>query len=429
MEAASFTLASGVHSYVRAVYDGKWILIGGRTNGLHGFQDSGNFPASSQNDLVQVVDPSTGTVWSRLLTDPSSGLTPEQIYTLNVTAAQGFQDSDMLYMIGGYGYDPGRNENSTKSTLSVIRLPGLIKWVMNTDPSETFANNLRQTTHPLLKVAGGHLTRVNKHKPVLLIFGQDFDGNYLVSSNGAYTQQVRAFHVIDNGKSLYIKPCPIEAPNANYRRRDFPVGPIISQNGKALDPSVVVWAGVFTTIGDGYWTVPVSILPHGVTAMADPNGSTTFRQGMNIYNAATSGLFSKSERAMYQIFFGGISYVTVSDSMFSTDSEFPFINTVTATRIDKSGSVTQHLLSSFPTILQTTVFPGQPFLFGAEAWFFPASGVQLFPSGVISLDDLGAGPVVVGYVVGGIQSRVPNTSSMSESAASAFVFRVTVEKN
>src|SRR4051794_24984174 len=38
-----------LHSYTAAQYDGKWILFGGRTNGLHGFEQSGavNFPPAS----------------------------------------------------------------------------------------------------------------------------------------------------------------------------------------------------------------------------------------------------------------------------------------------------------------------------------------------------------------------------------------------
>ena len=35
IEQADFMLPTGLHSFAYAVYEGQWVLIGGRTNGLH----------------------------------------------------------------------------------------------------------------------------------------------------------------------------------------------------------------------------------------------------------------------------------------------------------------------------------------------------------------------------------------------------------
>ena len=47
-----------LQSFASGTYDGKWVMLAGRTNGLHGFGQSGsaNFPAASQNRDVWVID-------------------------------------------------------------------------------------------------------------------------------------------------------------------------------------------------------------------------------------------------------------------------------------------------------------------------------------------------------------------------------------
>src|SRR4051794_2072694 len=47
-----------LQSYAAGTYQGKWVLIAGRTNGLHKFENSGatNFPAASRNQEVWVID-------------------------------------------------------------------------------------------------------------------------------------------------------------------------------------------------------------------------------------------------------------------------------------------------------------------------------------------------------------------------------------
>ena len=48
-----------LHSYAVGHYDNKWMMISGRTNGLHGFDIfdlDANFPAQSRNTEVWVLD-------------------------------------------------------------------------------------------------------------------------------------------------------------------------------------------------------------------------------------------------------------------------------------------------------------------------------------------------------------------------------------
>jgi hypothetical protein len=417
----------GLQAFCYATYKGKWLLLTGRTNGLHGFANVGNnFPPQFQNPIVYVVDPNSQSVTSKSLLDSSSNLNQSQIDTLTVTAAQFFQVENTLYIVGGYGIDTPTGQMTTKSTLTAIDVPSLISWVESGKKSA--AQCIRQTSHPLLQVTGGGLRQADPHHPFLLIFGQNFAGLYTDGSNGNYTQQVRAFNIIDNGKKLYVQPAKQPTPNPNYRRRDLNVVPIMQKVGRALHPAYVALSGVFTVDG-GIWTVPVLINADGSSSMSDPSNPNTFKQGMNSYYCARAGLFSKRTNDMYILLFGGISYLSVQGGNIVPDAEIPFINSVTTVRIDSKGNFQQYLMENqYPVILSDFTNPGNVLLFGAEASFIPVNNLPTFSNGVFSLDAIGSSPVLLGYIVGGIQSTLPNTNTTADSAASPYIFSVIIQR-
>jgi hypothetical protein len=49
IEQAGFSLPSGLQSYVLGMDSGKWLLMAGRINGLHGFNPNGDFAAGCTN--------------------------------------------------------------------------------------------------------------------------------------------------------------------------------------------------------------------------------------------------------------------------------------------------------------------------------------------------------------------------------------------
>ena len=51
------TSAPAVHSGAFGAYDQKWFFIGGRKNGLHGFQSPFAFPQNKINDKIYITDP------------------------------------------------------------------------------------------------------------------------------------------------------------------------------------------------------------------------------------------------------------------------------------------------------------------------------------------------------------------------------------
>lgn len=419
IDIAPFSLPSGLQSYACAIYKGKWIFISGRTNGVHGFSNVGNnFPPSFQNKSVFIVDPATGDSWSRSLSDESSGLSQSEIDTLSVTSAQFFQKGKMLYLVGGYGINTASGQMETKSTLTAINLKKLTAWVMNGTP--TVKKAICQIAHPLLQVTGGFLFQDNDHEPFLLMLGQNFQGLYRDDSNGIYTKQIRSFWLVEDGNHLSILPNNSKKIHQDYRRRDLNIVPIMRNN----KPAYTAFAGVFT-LTTGVWTVPITIFPDGSSFEPDPKSPHTFKQAMNHYSCPTFGLYSTHSKEMYVVFPGGISYGFFSNGQFETDSEVPFTNQVTTIKIDKHDNYMQYLMNAeYPFIASTGTNPGNQLLFGASAQFFPAPELPVFRNGVIQLDALPSTPIVLGHIVGGIMSTLPNTITISDSTSSPYIFTV-----
>jgi hypothetical protein len=424
IEQANFSLPSGLQSYVVGTDHGQWLLLAGRINGLHGFNNNdNNFPPDTQNTTVFVVDPKAQTVVTRSLTDAESGLTQAQIDILSATGSQFYQSGDTLYISGGYGVDTATTNFTTKDCLSAINIPGLIHWVNHPSRHETAAQHIHQAFNSIFQVTGGVMAESSPHH-ALLMFGDDFEGPVTPESTATYTGQIRRFAIFNVGNHLDVFPEASEPaiPDTNYFRSDLNVVPTVTGNKGGF----LALSGVFTPQG-GIWTVPVEISQVGVPTMADPNVDATFKQGMNNFTCPVIELHSHQSNTSYTVLLGGISYGFFSDDTFETDSELPFINQVTTIKRDPNGVYTQYLMNgTYPVILSTNSNPGNQLLFGAGATFIPAAGVRSFQNGVIQLDHLERHSVVIGYIVGGIQSTLPNTVSESDTASSPYIFTVTL---
>lgn len=407
-----------LHSYAKAQWEGKWLLIGGRTNGLHAFTQNGfaNFPPAFENRDVWVIDPVNGQSWRRSLEDADSGLEIEQIDSLAVTNNQFYQSGDRLYITGGYGYKTDF-DFTTFDTLTSVDVPGLIDWVQGAEG--TAATNLRQFHDPLFAVTGGAMYEMSGRTH--LVFGQDFQGEYTPFGNGVYTNQVRSFSIIDDESTLSIEDVTSSEPNESFRRRDLNVIPVIrAENDGSLSEELRVLSGVFTEAG-GAWTVPVEVNAAGEPFMPDPTDETTFKQAMNAYHSAKIGLYSEVTNGMHMLLFGGISlnYFDHETQQLVRDDQLPFINQVTSIVIDDEENYTQHLLpTEFPEILDEE--SGKRLLFGTNAEFMLADGIDVYDNGVIKIDEINE-PTVLGFIVGGIAADQPNNGN---SAASGQIFQV-----
>ncbi|MBA3720863.1 MAG: hypothetical protein H0W88_00505 [Parachlamydiaceae bacterium] len=449
IELADFSLpdvitGSGVHSSVEAIYKGKWLIFAGRTNGMHTFDQlnpPSNFPAAKQNTTVYVIDPIKKTVKYRSLLEDLSvtgGLTQHQIDLLSVTSPQAYQSGKTVYVTGGYGVITSTGKMSTKDTLTAVDVPGLMNWVEFPEKYPIATPFVRTISDPLFQVTGGYMTKIGKN--TLLVFGNDFEGFYFDFGHNSqvYTEQVRIFRIIDDGKHLSIDKVSVNPviPNPNFRRRDLNVVPIVERDKHGrLVPALVALAGVFT-LTEGAWTVPVHITANGVPFMPNPNKASTFKQGMNNYVCSLVGLYSNKSGDMYNVLMGGISYLTFENGKFVPDDELPFTNQVTTIVTNKNGRYKQYFMKDeFPLIVSELYNPPRQLLFGTGAQFMPSDDVPIYSNGVLKFDKilkkslLTKKPVLLGFIVGGIQSSVSETNFASDSAATQLIFKVKLIPN
>jgi hypothetical protein len=421
-----------LQSFASGQIDGLWVLIGGRTNGLHKFSNSGlkNFPPRDQNDRIWVIDPATGDRWSRKLSD--SSLSEDQVDALSSTAMESMQLGNTLYVIGGYGYQTSIDNFATFDTLTAFDLAKIVLWVRAPKAlpanEQDLADIIRQTSHDVLKVTGGQMTKLGKR--TILAFGQLFDGGYGDPDfDQVYTTQIRSFKLKDTGQKISISSVRHDptAPNpTDYRRRDYTLIPFIDINKGKMVPKASALAGVFTET-DGMFTVPVEINKGGHPSMADPDDAETFKQAMSGYDSAFLPIWDEKHKQSHAVLFGGISFVYYdkSSGSFIEDRGFPFINDITTVVRKKNGSYKQVLIGRYPKVRDAD---GNRLRFGAEAVVFLDPSTPVTSNGMVDLKALkksrGKKSTVVGYLFGGIAADAGNGGN---TVASNEMFKIVLK--
>lgn len=419
-----------LHSMTTGLWNGQWVLFGGRTNGLHGMTGMNAFDPQYENREVWVVDPVTRESWHKswLETSPASGLTADQVDSLSSVNTQSYQTGATLVVAGGYGYKRSAADHKTYDTLSTIDLPGLIQWVKQAPGSETTqaATHVRQIRNAYFQVTGGSLKKIGDEYQ--LIMGQNYDGRYRPNFNGVYTQQVRRFRIEDGAGPLTVPVASMlaTAPLPEYRRRDLNVMTVLQHDttaGTYVERAVVL-SGVFTP-ANGIWTVPVEVGPGGAVTMDDPLAPETLRQGFQIYHCAKAGFYHRATREMHLMLFGGLTILEHDPlaGSFTRDDQAPFTNQCGVVVRREDGSFRQFFLPArFPLI---TTLDGKELRFGTNAEFFPAASLPMMHPEVIDLAMIRE-ERVIGHVFGGIVADAGNGGS---TGASGRVFEVILTPN
>jgi len=399
----------GIHSAVDAVnrvsgsqFEGYWLLFGGRTNGLHGFNpDAGsNFPPTNQNQDIIVINPANWQSWT--LPWSSTDIPAAVTAPLYSTNQQSFQDGDTLYTSGGYGAtDQGASVFSayqTYNTLTAFSVDGLIKAVVNGGSAAT-QSQLQQISDPRFQVTGGEMKKLGNE--AVLALGHNFQGDYIDFANftQTYISEIRSFQINYDGSvpgSLSISNYQAMNDQTDLRRRDYILGDVMqSPTTEALQ----IYGGVFTPgpQGGGGYSNPIAI----------PNATSidvgTYQQYFSQYTAPIVPMYDAVSGSMYSMFLGGLS---AYDYDFATgtltfDPNLPFVDDVTTLVQAANGSMQEYEMPSH--------LPG---LYGSNAKFFEASGLPTYSNDVIKLDQL-TQPTTLGYMYGGIHSTLPNTSNQA----------------
>ncbi len=398
-----------IQSAVYAQSNGLWLLFGGRTNGLHNFNSTGNFPPQFQNNNIIVINPATGRTWIKPWS--TVGIPLAESVSLSSSNQEFYQSGNLLYTVGGYSQNAITNQYQTYDSLTAINVSGLISAVVNGTSGAGF---VRQARDPRLQVTGGEMKSIGAR--TYLVMGQYFNGQYTFppTSTQVYSDEVRSFRIINTPRLLTIVNFQAQRDSENFRRRDYNLAPFIFPDGK---PGLAVYGGVFTVTG-GANLNPILIGPNGAAHV-----DTKYQQYFTQYNAARVALFDSRTRTMDTIFLGGISlyHYDFATGTLSEDMGLPFDNDVTTLAWRPNGSIQEFMMPS--------QLPGPPDLLGAEASFFTSPSIPKFPDGVIKLALL-RGPTTLGYLFGGILSTVPETQDQAtQTSASNMMFRVTLIPN
>lgn len=396
------TNLGGTQAYAFAQHNGKWLIIGGRLDGLHKRQPFASFDVAGNNNQLIVVDPVAQQVWTSAITSLSVSL-QEQLSSTNM---EFHQEGDYLYIVGGYGYNAASASRMTFDYLTAINVPMLITAITT---SNNIAPAFRQLQDAQFAVTGGHLKKIGS--TYYLLGGNRFDGNYNPMGNPTYTQvytnAIRKFQLTDNGTAITITQLPAFIDATNLHRRDYNAAPQILPNGAE---GISMFSGVFQPTVDLPFlnSVRVDSLSYSV--------ESGFQQYYNHYHCAVLPVYSANNNQMHTVFFGGISQYYDLNGVLTQDNNVPFVNTIARVTRDASGNLSEYKL---PT--------NMPGLLGASAEFIPNLNLPHYRNEVLKLDSLPADTNLAGYIYGGISSTAANvffSNASNASTASASVYKV-----
>jgi hypothetical protein len=397
----------GLQSYAFGQHNGKWLVVGGRLDGLHRRQPFAAFDIAGNNNQIIVIDPVSQQKWTAPITSLSVAL-QEQLSSTNM---EFHQQGKYLYIIGGYGYNRASAARKTFDNLTAIDLPAVINAVIG---ATSFTSYFRQISDVQFAVTGGHLKKINN--TFYLIGGNKFDGNYNPMGHPTYTQAytnaIHKFNMTDDGTTVTITHLPTITDATNLHRRDYNAVPQILPNGAE---GITAFSGVFQPTVDLPFLNCVNIdsISYAV--------NNTFQQYYNHYHCAVLPLYSSSNNEMHNVFFGGIAQYYDSLGILVQDNNVPFVKTIARVTRNSVGTMAEYKLPI-----------DMPSLLGAGAEFIPITSVPQFNNEVFKLDDFTADSTLVGYIYGGISSTAANiffTNTGTQSSASSQIFKVNVIKN
>jgi hypothetical protein len=380
----------GLHSFAFGQSDGKWLIIGGRLDGLHARQPFNAFPASNNNTTIFVVDKSTQQSWSVSLSTLPVGIR-EQLQSTNMNF---HQDGSTLYIIGGYAFSATANDHITFDKLTAIDVPGLINAVVNNAPITSF---FKQISNNLFAVTGGQLGKIDN--TFYLVGGHRFDGRYNPMGNPTFTQtytnQIRKFTIDNSGSQLSFTLIEQITDPIHLHRRDYNLMPQVFPDGEL---GFTISSGVFQINQDLPFLYPVDIKASGYIPQ------TSFNQLLSNYHCGKVGLYEAEANKMHSLFFGGMSQYYYNGTTLVQDNLVPFVKTISRVTRSSDGSLNEYKLPI-----------EMPLFNGAGAEFIPNLSLPNFSNEVIKLDDITDDEFIIGHLVGGISSSSLNPFSANQT--------------
>ena len=401
-----------LQSYAVSMWKQYLIVSGGRRQGLHTFQQAPaqNFIPDSANNYIYLINPSTGVFTSfNVNTLPANLSAP-----LQATNQQSYYDAstDYFYIIGGYGWDPQKNNMVTFNTIMRYKVDSMGNALASNPTPAKIASLIQISTDDRFAVTGGELYKMGPQ--FYLVFGQRFDGQYRAfggdsSFTQKYTEEVRVFTLKPNSLQIlsYGATTNSEKDQPFHRRDGNTIPDIDPATGT---PRITAFGGVFTPGIIGAYTYPVYITGPG-TPTLNRNASQKFSQ----YECPVVSLYDSVRKTISHNFFGGIShyYYSQVDSQIivyniatqeGRNDGFPFIADVSTYVQKADGSYSEYIQLKHTTASNRLLGASIPFIINRNL----INSGQAYSNGVIKLSRLSpTTPTSVGYIYGGIEAQNP----------------------
>jgi hypothetical protein len=407
LEAVDVPGLPGLHSYAFGQHDGKWLILGGRKDGMHARQPMFSFPQTQNNTDIFVVDINAQQFWSASLNSLPTGIN-EQLQSTNMNF---YQDNDTLYIIGGYAFSATANQHITFENLTSIQVNSVIDAIINGDSITPF---FKQINDPVFAITGGQLGKIDD--VFYLVGGQKFDGLYNPMGGPTFTQtysnQIQKFTIDNRGQQLSYGNYSTITDPVHLRRRDYNLLPQIFPDGSE---GYTISSGVFQANVDLPFLYPVDISTSGYTPI------TTFNQYLSNYHSAKAALFDSSNNEMHSLFFGGMSQYYYQNANLIQDDQVPFVKTISRLTRFSDGTLQEFQLP--------VEMPG---LKGASAEFIPNENLPHYSSEILKLDEITQDSILIGHIYGGISSPILNPFSNNQTSltsADPTIYAVTLIRN
>ncbi|HHB77816.1 MAG TPA: hypothetical protein ENK85_01130 [Saprospiraceae bacterium] len=395
VELDSFTISNleGVQSFAKAQSSNKWLIIGGRTNGVHPPQPPFAFETQYENKTIFVVEPTTQNVWKANLTNLPTPIQEQ----MSATNAEFYQNGDTLYIIGGYSYSPSLQLHITHPYVTAINVPGLMNAIINNQNISAF---FKQGQSPQMAVTGGQLGKIGD--TFYLVSGQKFTGLYNpnngVSFSQAYTKSIRKFKLALQADTVAILNYEEIKDENSFRRRDYNLVPQIFPTGEY---GYMLSSGVFQKDLNLPYLSPTDIRAN--TYQHRPG----FKQYLSHYHSAKFGIYDATPKKMYSVFLGGMAQYYYQNNTLVQNDSVPFVKTISVVIRDSLDSLTE-----------VALLDEMPGLIGSNAEIFYNDSLPFIHDHILDLTNIAGDTILVGHMFGGIESHELNPFFLSHNTAS-----------
>jgi len=377
--------ALGVQAFAYAQVDDEILIIGGRKDGLHRRQPFASMDSAGMNQFITLYNLNDHSILQASI----ASLPTEVAEQFTSTNMEFCQYGDYLYLVGGYGYSPSKQDHITHPIITSIQLPNFIQSMKEGLPLA----GIQFISSPDFAITGGALMHI--HDRYYLVGGNRFDGRYNPMGGPSYTQtyteKISQWLLTHEYGVFKAKEIQNHTSKELLHRRDLNVLPYLNAEGKEMG---VAFSGVFQPDIDLPWQNSITFNESGYREIPQ------FVHHLNQYHCAHFSAYSASNHSNYFVFLGGMGEFYLDGNIVTQSNDVPFVKNIGAVTLNGNNQFSEYLL---PTKL--------PYYLGSSAEFIPNALLPYSAEHVLDMDKLFSGTqdsVLVGYLLGGIQSNAPN---------------------